>query len=1050
MKQYPKSGFFRCLGWVVAGLMWGLGSQGASAQGAAQDGPHILVLTSHEGFLSEAGQPTYADDGRQASNGLASTFGNVDADQATFPSRNLVPQPQKVDYLYGALSIRKVRKTGDPATQDIILKAPSADYPPFDPADPAATAPAAGKVRVVGSNQAGTQDTVVYVNDDTPMLDANDLASIFKSASGGRYDLIVAGSTYFKVTDEAYAALSSVMQDPNLKPGAMLFFMDSCCDASRSYSRNVERYMRDLLRPATHDPSLASGVGVNRLGLSPTAFNDDYHDFPVNFNPPNPAAVGNSDHAKVFAPVLPYMTGGYYQSMVNVPADNILYQPYNTAFQPDSVTPFDGQAYGAFFPPSQIFAGRGTCTFSVIDITPVDAVNYDKPNNKNLGQAFLNAARAGGACGGVASISASPDVTVTLAQPATTITLTLKNESISSQTSTQGDITGGRVEYTLPPNLQFASDNIVTTSCTTTTPGTDVTNTRTGFAVTHISIPFQQLCTITLPVTWVDDTALSGNQCIRFGANQRSLDIIPGIPNQFSTDQGQTNDIASTSVTCSSPELELTPSVLTGPYRVGDSVSYHVTVKNLSQTAAAPASGAFLSGLVPAGATQVSVTNAATNAPLTCAAPDTCALPADIAADDGSGANTAVFTVQFIAPSSAPTMNWRPSVSLGTPALEVTLDNNSAPLTASVQKQVSVASVITTSGPQSLAQYVGDVVGFTVGGCMNPVTSATTLNWPTPGAEVQAWGDAGVACNVAFTGSPDPSKLPVGYVLASPDPGITHTPDSLGNDHFVATWVAVPPGSLSVTGTIQGAPAPFPPELVGKTVNYSLTCAQSAAIPASGQLVIGADGSLTTTTSPVIPSGSSCSAMTIDGIDRLPPAPQNYEWKSSSAAPQGSNAFVAKLVMAPKQQVLTVTGIVTGAPATFPADLVGKTVSLSMNCTPDAALPDTVSLVIAATGNLSTSTQPSVSATSQCAPKLAEATPTLALPQGYEWKTSTVTPGSGNSSFQVTLTMAKKSVTPAGEATPVPTLGEWALYALSLLMLLAAGQQLRVRTKRHH
>ncbi|QNP50279.1 hypothetical protein [Diaphorobacter aerolatus] len=66
---------------------------------------------------------------------------------------------------------------------------------------------------------------------------------------------------------------------------------------------------------------------------------------------------------------------------------------------------------------------------------------------------------------------------------------------------------------------------------------------------------------------------------------------------------------------------------VSGPYAAGGTVTYSVTVKNLSQTAAAPASGAFLSGLAPAGATLVSVVNSATNASVNCANPANCPLP---------------------------------------------------------------------------------------------------------------------------------------------------------------------------------------------------------------------------------------------------------------------------------------------------------------------------------------------------------------------------------------------------------------------------------------
>ena len=108
--------------------------------------------------------------------------------------------------------------------------------------------------------------------------------------------------------------------------------------------------------------------------------------------------------------------------------------------------------------------------------------------------------------------------------------------------------------------------------------------------------------------------------------------------------------------------------------------------------------------------------------------------------------------------------------------------------------------------------------------------------------------------------------------------------------------VEVQDDDLSIVGSVQGAPATFPPELVGKTVNYNLNCAPQAAIPASGQLTIGSTGQLTAPATHV-PPGVSCSSMTLDGIDLLPAAPQNYEWKSAAAVLGGTNAFTVTLTL---------------------------------------------------------------------------------------------------------------------------------------------------------
>ena len=116
--------------------------------------------------------------------------------------------------------------------------------------------------------------------------------------------------------------------------------------------------------------------------------------------------------------------------------------------------------------------------------------------------------------------------------------------------------------------------------------------------------------------------------------------------------------------------------------------------------------------------------------------------------------------------------------------------------------------------------------------------------------------------------------------------------------------VDVQDDDLSIFGSVQGAPATFPPALVGQTVNYSLTCAPGAATPASGQLTIGAAGQLSAPATHV-PPGTSCTSMTVDGVAQLPAAPANYEWKSSTATLSGANAFAVTLVLAPKAQPVT-------------------------------------------------------------------------------------------------------------------------------------------------
>lgn len=259
--------------------------------------------------------------------------------------------------------------------------------------------------------------------------------------------------------------------------------------------------------------------------------------------------------------------------------------------------------------------------------------------------------------------------------------------------------------------------------------------------------------------------------------------------------------------------------------------------------------------------------------------------------------------------------------------------------------------------------------------------------------------------------------------------------------------VEIQDNDLAITGTVQGAPTPFPASLAGQNVNYSLSCSPGAATPASGQLLIGANGQLTAAPATEVPAGTTCSAIVVDPVSQLPAPPPGYEWQSASGAANGSNAFAVTLVMAPiAQKALTVSGSVTGGPSTLPASLVGQTVTLTLNCTPAAAVPATVDLTIGASGTLSSATQPTVPAGSTCTPTLASATPSLPLPTGYAWLPSTVTPASGYTSFNVTLAMAATTTPPpVAGATPVPTLSEWALALMATVLAGLAAMRLRKR-----
>lgn len=950
MSRYLKIGVFsHWLKLAFAGLVVTLAAIPSWAQPTPPVSPKILVLTTHEGGdLDSWTKP----DGIDTSNGLARAFGFTGPliTPGSVPPNNppTFTIPPTVTYKYGILSIRPI-KAGETAS---LAPASNVSYP---------TAPTQ-TVRVVNTN--ANVDSLVYVNDTTPNL-AGDLSTdaklraLFTPAGGGRYDMIVVGSTYYKVVDEAYATLTKVMQDPALKPGSILYFIDSCCDSGTTNSTNMKRFVSDVLNPATSKTLAAVLPTTDSMGV-----------FPLNTPnaPNNPATSGVptiaandpdvSQYAPRFKTQLSKIYGGYYSTLSGLPTDNILFRNSNAVVKSGNAN----VAYGAFFPTPQIYGGNGTCTFAVVDITPFGDSIYGNSytantgtgtpsTGLNIGQAFIDAALAGGACGGSASIAASPtSQNVTLASPITPqpITLTITNETLDAAANGNGSVSGARVEAALPAHL--ALSGALSSTCTDSAgsaltpqvvPASGTQNV--GFSITGITLGFQKSCIVTLPVKWADTADLTGptaNACIKTASNTATLTINPGSSEQFSTNQGQVATTVTASVVCTAPELALTTNYVTptSAIPVGQSVSYDVTVTNLSETATA--ANAQLTGLVPTGATQ---TVTPKSARFLKANPTACVNVSDCTLAPGE---TAAFTVQFNAPASSnAALTWSPTVALtANPPGEVTLNNNSVTLNATLQTStLTVNAQLNTTGsiPNYASDFAAKPMNFSVTGC-TPATATSSGAAPL-GASVNAAGSSSPlsiltgtgTCAVSFSNAPNASALPPGYVLSAVSMSAATT-DTNGNQTITATWTATPPGAVHISGTVQGAPSTFPASLVGQKVNYSLTCAPSAAIPASGQLTIGANGALTTPDG-LVPPGSSCTGLTVDGIAQLPAAPQNYEWKSSTGTSSGTNAFTVTLVMAVK-------------------------------------------------------------------------------------------------------------ASPAG-ATPVPTLAQWALYALASLMLLAAASQLRIRNQ---
>ena len=1169
----------------------------------AQTPPQILVLTTHEGNLADFAKLTAeAQGGVRVAQNAAKAFGYIpqndsskDFDTASVPA-TVSPTPN-VKFSYGTLTVRK-RLTNDIAV--------SGD-----------AAPKSKLVRVLTStlNASGAtiSETVQSMPDNSETLDFDPalpievaaLKKLFLTSNGQRYDIIIVGSAYKKIVDQAYNTLASVMQDPLLKPASILYFVDSCCDTGYANSTNTARLKDKILIPGSGDLSLS--IKKNNLGVLDATLNTSSVEYSKSFgaNPsvlpaPYPAAPKNG--------WLPKIAGGYVNTMffstTGHGTDNILFK----------ATDVTAPIYALFYPTVQSFNNNGTCTFAVLDISPFNtgAAFYTRntdyhatknPTGRNIGQAFLNASLAGGSCGGNASIAIAPDtqdVTLAAPQPAKPIVLTITNETLDRASNVDGSIDGGRVQASLPTHMQLvAGANSVSTTCkdasgnpvTPAVPSPVVGSSMDSFSVTGVKLAYQASCTITLNVQWSDPNAnvvaspgnpinscinATVNPATNAPANRSTLSIATGTTQQFSTNQGQLAALVSSSIVCTAPELALSiPTLPNASYSVGDTVSYDVTVQSLSQTAAA--NGIVFSGLAPAGVAPANITvvpKAGQTNPVACASASNCSLTTS-----NQVGSSATFTVSFPAPVTAgsASMTWTPTVALTPGNQEVTLTNNAQSLGANLNTYpLNVNAQLTSSGTITnyASQYAGTAQAVSVNGCTiasqsGAVQLGAAQNTTGTAFQLQILANSGT-CAVSFpnsASSPDPLLLPPGFVMqpvvvSGPAPDANNVPTVTG------TWTALPPAAGSVLGSVTGAPTPFPANLVGQTVGYSLTCAPNVALPATGTLTVGANGALTAAAQPQIPSGSSCTIALTSDPSTLP-LPKFYKWDTpvlstattspftvtlkmapmptqlsvqaqlnvpgsgdfstlsgnpiaftvancsaattSGSAPLGigkpgaaqilstkageecevsftgspntdalppgyilqaamANAKAAKTSAATKAAaaptlVLTstmdpvtgnqtviatwtvlppgaasVTGSVTGAPSTFPSNLVGQTVSFALTCTPGAATPANGTLTIDASGQLTTSVQPQVPSGSTCSLALSSDPGALPLPSGYQWGAPVIA-GSGNS-FTVTLPMSPKGVV---SATPVPTLAQWALYLLGMLMLVAAARQLRTR-----
>ena len=295
---------------------------------------------------------------------------------------------------------------------------------------------------------------------------------------------------------------------------------------------------------------------------------------------------------------------------------------------------------------------------------------------------------------------------------------------------------------------------------------------------------------------------------------------------------------------------------------------------------------------------------------------------------------------------------------------------------------------------------------------------------------VQVTGGASSSAAGAFA-------LPGGYLDAS---GIRY---ELVRDAGDGNWYlrTLPTGLLTVSKVVTG-PAGAP--AFSGSIPFTLNCS-SPAITLNGTIAVTANqGNSTPFT---IQQDAVCNVM--EG--KLPDAPIGYQWTTTSyqqpGAPMVANGTQTATITnamdkTPDPRILTgklrVTKSVTG-PANAPA--FSGSIAFSVDCVnPTASLGGTIPVV----ANQGVSPDIEVPGGATCT--VTEKLP--AAPAGYKWYAPAYTqpgviPENVTGTANITNNLIKSD--DAGAVQPVPTLGQWALMGLSMVLAMLGVGQLRRR-----
>lgn len=348
-------------------------------------------------------------------------------------------------------------------------------------------------------------------------------------------------------------------------------------------------------------------------------------------------------------------------------------------------------------------------------------------------------------------------------------------------------------------------------------------------------------------------------------------------------------------------------------------------------------------------------------------------------------------------------------------------DNLPAPLQigAGAVSNTCTGGTLTANPGSNAISFTG--FGIPSGGCSVTVP----VVWPNTDAGRQACVSAPAVTNTITPGVDFVS--PIGQVNTPATASLTCHAGLLNLSKLVVWPANVPP--VDLTG------ASFP-------VTVACTGTDGVVLPPiNTSIVLSSATQGTVATTPVISSGS----CTVTETSRST-APANYIWvenplpsaTASLVAPPAAASVTLTNTLARANSDITVNKTVTGGPATG----VSGVFNFTANCGADGTYQAAVTLSGTSTGAIAITNVPQGAS---CTVSEDAALP--AAPAGYAWSTdlppavTLVTSGSGNVAAFVNKLTSTAPPTPA----PVPTLKEWGVMAMSLLLVAMGVAQLRRR-----